>query len=65
MEYKNNCGSDACCVANKSIGCTVKQCAHHCKNENYCSLSRIEVVTHEGNPTESKCTDCSSFTLKG
>ena len=51
------------CNANKSIGCTVKQCAYHCGNENYCSLDKINVGTHEMNPTEVKCTDCESFKL--
>lgn len=49
------------CNANKAIGCTVKQCAYHCGNENYCSLDKINVGTHEANPTEVKCTDCESF----
>ena len=51
--------------ANKSIGCTVTQCAHHCGKDNYCSLSKIQVVTHESNPTMSQCTDCASFKTKG
>jgi hypothetical protein len=49
--------------ANKCIGCTVKQCRHHCKNQNYCSLDRISVGTHEANPTEAQCVDCNSFQL--
>ena len=49
------------CHANKSIECTVHQCAHHCENENYCSLDRILVGTHEVNPTMDQCTDCKSF----
>lgn len=52
------------CHANKSIECTVRQCAHHCENENYCSLDRIMVGTHEGNPTQDQCTDCMSFRKK-
>ena len=52
------------CHANKCIECTVKQCAYHCENENYCSLDRILVGTHEMNPTESQCTDCKSFRKK-
>ena len=48
--------------ANKSIECTVSQCAHHCGEQNYCTLDCIRVVTHESNPTEVACTDCSSFT---
>ena len=51
------------CKANKSIGCTVKQCQYHCGTENYCSLDKINVGTHEANPTEVKCTDCESFKL--
>jgi hypothetical protein len=52
------------CHANKSIECTVHQCAHHCEKENYCSLDRIMVGTHEGNPTQDQCTDCMSFRKK-
>ena len=52
------------CHANKSIECTVKACAHHCDSENYCSLDRILVGTHEANPTMDQCTDCKSFRKK-
>ena len=38
--------------ANKCIECTVQSCAYHCSNENYCSLDRILVGTHEANPTQ-------------
>ena len=31
--------------ANKCIECTVRDCAHHCQNENYCSLDKILVGT--------------------
>ena len=47
--------------ANHCISCTVQQCANHCKGENYYSLDRIQVGTHEYNPTEDQCTDCKSF----
>ena len=47
--------------ANKCIECTVQSCAYHCDTENYCSLDRIMVGTHEANPTEDQCTDCKSF----
>ena len=53
------------CKANKSIGCSVQQCAYHCTNEPYCSLDKIQVGTHEANPTKSQCVDCESFKLKG
>ena len=47
--------------ANKSIGCSVTQCKYHCKSSDYCSLDKIQVGTHEPQPTESQCTDCQSF----
>ena len=47
--------------ANKCIECTVQSCAYHCDNENYCSLDRILVGTHEAHPTQDQCTDCKSF----
>lgn len=52
------------CTANHAIECTVKQCAHHCDTENYCSLNKILVGTHEANPTVEQCTDCMSFEKK-
>ena len=52
------------CNPNKSIKCTVTQCKHHCKSEDYCALSSIVVGTHESNPTMIECTDCTSFELK-
>lgn len=52
------------CQANKSIECTVNQCVHHCDLENYCSLNKIKVGTHECDPTVDQCTDCLSFARK-
>jgi len=49
---------------NKCIGCTVNERAYHCKDENYCSLDKIEVGCHETNPTVCECTDCRSFVRK-
>ena len=56
----------ACCGnKNESIKCTINNCEHHCKTENYCSLNEIQVGTHEGNPDHGvECTDCESFKLK-
>lgn len=51
------------CHANKSIRCTVKECANHCSDGEYCSLDCICVGACEMNPTEEKCTDCESFQL--
>ncbi|MCI8521558.1 MAG: DUF1540 domain-containing protein, partial [Clostridia bacterium] len=42
----------------------VTQCANHCDTADYCSLSTIQVGTHEANPTMVECTDCTSFQLK-
>ena len=52
------------CHANKCIECTVTQCKHHCTSENYCSLDKIQVGTHEKQPTVPSCTDCNSFAPK-
>ena len=50
--------------ANKCIECTVKSCANHCQDTDYCGLNSITVGTHETNPTQVQCTDCESFKLK-
>lgn len=50
--------------ANKAIECTINNCKHHCCCDNYCSLERIKVGTHENDPTVIPCTDCQSFELK-
>lgn len=53
-----------CHDCNKSIGCTVNQCEHHAQKEDYCTLDKISVGTHEANPTMVECTDCNSFRAK-
>ena len=50
--------------ANKSIECTVVSCDNHCATENYCSLDKVRIGTHECNPTVDQCTDCLSFVKK-
>ncbi len=50
---------------NESIGCTVKECEYHGKTQNFCTLSKIKIGTHEMNPTQVECTDCESFKYKG
>lgn len=50
--------------ANKSIECSIVNCKHHAQGENYCTLAKIKVGTHEANPTEKECTDCDSFALR-
>ncbi len=51
----------SCNYKNNSIGCSVRECKNHCQSEDYCSLEKIMVGTHEANPTEDQCTDCKSF----
>lgn len=64
IKLKEDLTMDCNSTANHSIACTVNQCAHHCSNENYCSLKQIQVGTHEANPTVEQCTDCMSFEKK-
>lgn len=49
---------------NACIQCSIKECKHHCGDENYCSLNQIKVGTHENHPTKIECTDCESFVFK-
>ncbi|MFA5528365.1 MAG: DUF1540 domain-containing protein [Peptostreptococcales bacterium] len=46
---------------NKSIGCTVNECAYHAKNESFCSLDQINVVKHHAKADSQEATDCGSF----
>lgn len=48
---------------NKSIGCSVDTCKYHAESD-YCTLNKIQVGTHETNPTKVECTDCESFENK-
>ena len=48
---------------NPSIKCTVEQCKFHDKAENYCTLSVVQIGTHESQPKVVECTDCNSFEL--
>ncbi len=52
------------CKANKSIECSVFSCNNHCGTENYCSLDKVRIGTHECDPTVDACTDCLSFERK-
>lgn len=49
---------------NTSIGCTVNNCKYNNESESYCTLEKIQVGTHESNPTMKECTDCNSFEIK-
>ena len=48
---------------NKAIGCSVRSCEYNASS-NYCTLDKIQVGTHETNPTQVECTDCESFKVK-
>ncbi len=50
--------------ANRAIECSINTCANHCQSQNYCSLNKIVIGTHEANPTMTQCTDCMSFQKK-
>ena len=49
---------------NRGIECTVDECRYHSVSENYCTLDKILVGSHEANPTMDQCTDCKSFDRK-
>ncbi|WP_101697765.1 DUF1540 domain-containing protein [Clostridium minihomine] len=49
---------------NPSIGCSVEQCQYHYGAQDFCSLDKIQIGTHEQNPTVNQCTDCQSFQPK-
>jgi len=46
---------------NSSIGCIVTECSFHCKDDNYCTLDKIEVVKHLQKADSAEHTDCGSF----
>ena len=46
---------------NRCVGCTVQECRHHSDCEDYCTLDKVQIGTHEGNVTMDQCTDCKSF----
>ena len=61
MRYRKEVFEMDNCKANRSIECTVQQCANHCQNANYCSLNCVRIGTHENSPSMDQCTDCKSF----
>lgn len=46
---------------NSSIGCIVSECKFHCKDDDYCTLGKIEVVKHTPTAVSVESTDCGSF----
>jgi hypothetical protein len=51
--------------ANPSIQCSVTQCAYHCGDRDYCSLSSIRVGRCASQVNNSASTECASFELRG
>lgn len=53
---------------NSSIGCNVTECKHHCKDDDYCTLDKINVVKNNKIQhfvgTNQENTDCGSFELE-
>lgn len=50
--------------ANRSIECSVRECAYHSNHEDYCALDSIKVGSHEPRTDSKECTDCDSFDPK-
>ncbi len=46
---------------NRSISCTVSNCAHHCQAQSYCSLNAIRVGNTGPQVTDCASTECDSF----
>lgn len=46
---------------NSNIGCTVEECKYHAKQENFCSLDKIQVVKNSSKAQDETQTDCHSF----
>ena len=51
--------------ANRSIQCSVSNCAYHNNPNNCCSLDSIKVGCTNSNPTKCEGTECVSFKLGG
>lgn len=46
---------------NSSIGCIVTECKFHCKEDDFCTLGKINVVKHTAKADTVESTDCGSF----
>lgn len=46
---------------NNSIGCTVDDCKYHAKDQNFCSLDKIQVTKNAAQAKKQEETDCHSF----
>lgn len=50
--------------ANYCIKCTVDKCKHHCREEDFCSLTKIQVGERCQGNSDQCLTDCESFCHK-
>lgn len=50
--------------SNPCIACSVDDCRHHCKSEDYCTLDKIKVDKSEDNTNKNEDTNCRSFEVK-
>ena len=48
---------------NQSIKCSVKSCAYHGCDKDYCTLNEIKVGCCDCSPTRCEGTECASFKL--
>jgi hypothetical protein len=46
---------------NHSIKCSVTECTHHAKGDDYCALSQIKVGSSTRDHKDDNDTDCESF----
>ena len=46
------------------LACLIEAGCHHCGCEDYCTLDKVCIGTHEADPTVDQCTDCLSFVKK-
>ena len=51
-------------TTNRAIGCTVTECKHHCKDDPYCTLQKIQVGKCESCAHTADNTECASFEKK-
>jgi hypothetical protein len=47
--------------SNKAIECSVDNCVHHCGNDKFCALDKIQVGADTVAPKTPLATNCSSF----
>ena len=52
---KDSTNNGCACTPNQSIKCTVSNCAHHCKDQNYCGLNTITGLVVNGDMQVLNC----------